>query len=150
LWRFGVAKLVKGEGRKSNVIPIALLIMSAAACHAPTEKKREPEVAWRRLGAWSGSGSTQTESFLFESGALRVRWETRNEESGHVGQFRLTLHSAVSGREMAVAAEQRGVGKGESLIAETPHQAYLLVESSFLDWTFSIDEGTVSADNKAP
>jgi len=62
----------------------------------------------------------------------------------------VTLHSAVSGREMAVAAEQRGVGKGESLIAETPHQAYLLVESSFLDWTFSIDEGTVSADNKAP
>jgi hypothetical protein len=129
---------------------LAFALLLAVACHAPAETKREPEVAWHRLGSWSGSGSTQTESFLFESGALRVRWETRNEESGHVGQFRLTLHSAVSGREMAVAAEQRGVGKGESLIAETPHQAYLLVESSSLDWTFSIDEGIVSADNKAP
>ena len=51
---------------------------------------------------------------------------------------------------MAVAAEQRGVGKGESLIAETPHQAYLLVESSFLGWTFSIDEGTIGSDTKGP
>jgi hypothetical protein len=129
---------------------LAFALLSAVECQRPAEKPREPEVVWRRLGAWSGSGSTQTESFLFESGALRVRWETRNEERGHVGQFRLTLHSAVSGREMAVAAEQRGVGKGESLIAETPHQAYLLVESSFLDWTFSIDEGTVGTETKGP
>jgi hypothetical protein len=100
-------------------------------------------VSWHRLGSWSGHGNTQTESFLFESGALRVRWETLNEQSGRTGKFRLVLQSAVSGRQLAVPAEQRGVGKGESYVSENPHQAYVLIESSDIDWSFTVDEGVV-------
>jgi hypothetical protein len=122
---------------------LALALASAYACQQPAPKQREPEVVWRRLGSWSGTGNVQTESFLFESGALRVRWETLNERSGHVGTFRLILQSAVSGRQMAVAADQRGVGKGESYISEAPHQAYMSVESSDVDWSFSVDEGVI-------
>lgn len=117
--------------------------MSAFACQKSTEKHREPEVAWRRLGSWSGTGNTQTESFIFESGALRVRWATSNERSGHVGTFKLILQSAVSGRQLAVAADQRGVGKGESFVSEPPHQAYVLIESSDIDWSFTVDEAVI-------
>lgn len=131
------------ERLKPKVFLLAFLLASAVACQKPTEKQREPAVAWHRLGSWSGTGNTQTESFIFESGALRVRWETRNERSGHVGTFRLILQSAVSGRQLAVAADQRGVGKGESLVSEPPHQAYVLIESADVDWSFTVDEGVI-------
>ena len=121
--------------------------MSACSCHRAAEKQSEPDVAWHPLGSWSGRGNTQTESFLFETGSLRVRWETRNEPSGRTGRFRLILESAVSGRQLAVAADQRGIGKGESYIAEISHQAYVVIESSDVDWSFSIDEGTIGTTN---
>ena len=131
------------QGRRSKVLLLALTLLSASSCRRPTETRPEPEVVWRRLGSWSGTGNTQTESFLFESGALRVRWETLNERIGHVGKFRLILQSAVSGRQLAVAADQRGVGKCESLVSEPPHQAYVLIESSDVDWSFTVDEGVI-------
>jgi hypothetical protein len=137
------AKVAKVKGRRSKDVWFALVLLSAAACHKPAEKPRGSEVAWRRLGSWSGTGNTQTESFVFESGALRVRWETLNQQSGHTGQFRLLLLSAVSGRQLAAPVDERGIGKGESLVAEIPHQAYILVESSYVDWTFTIDEATI-------
>jgi hypothetical protein len=137
------AKVAKVKGRRSKDVWLALALVSAFACQKPTQKQREPEVVWRRLGSWSGTGNTQTESFLFESGALRVRWETLNERTGHVGKFRLILQSAVSGRQLAVAADQRGVGKGESYVSEPPHQAYVLIESSDVDWSFTVDEAVI-------
>src|SRR6266545_1756323 len=133
----------KVQSLEPKVFLLAFALLSAVACQRPTEKQREPAVVWRRLGSWSGTGNTQTESFIFESGALRVRWETLNERSGHVGKFRLILQSAVSGRQLAVAADQRGVGKGESFVSEPPHQAYVLIESSDVDWSFTVDEGVI-------
>jgi hypothetical protein len=98
-------------------------------------------IGWRKLGSWSGRGSEQTESFLVESSVVRVRWETRNEPSAGKGTFRLTFHSAVSGRELAVAADHRGSGRGEFYIPEEPRPAYFIVESEDLDWSFSVEEG---------
>jgi hypothetical protein len=118
-------------------------LVAVTGCRQPPKSAPNAEVAWHRIGSWSGRGNTQTESFLYESGALRVRWETTNEQSGRTGQFRLILASAVSGRQLAVPADQRGVGKGESLVAEIPHQAYFVIESSDIDWSFTIDEGTI-------
>ena len=143
------AKVAKVKGRRSKDVWLGLVLLSAVACQRPSEKPREPEVAWHRLGSWSGRGNTQTESFLYESGALRVRWETTNEQSGRTGQFRLILASAVSGRQLAVPADQRGVGKGESFVAEIPHQAYIVIESSDVDWSFTIDEGTIGTKRGA-
>jgi hypothetical protein len=59
------------------------------------------------------------------------------------------LLSAVSGRQLVVAADQRGVGKGETYLSETPHQAYMLIESSDVDWSFSVDEGTIGTPRDA-
>jgi hypothetical protein len=128
---------------------LAVLVALSGCRQAPKQQAPNADVAWHRLGSWSGRGNTQTESFLYESGALRVRWETTNEQSGRSGKFRLILASAVSGRQMAVPVEQRGIGKGESFIGEIPHQAYIIIESSDLDWSFTIDEGTIGTKRDA-
>lgn len=83
----------------------------------------------------------QTESFIVEGSVVRVRWRTRNEASTGAGTFRLALLSAVSGRELGVAADHRGAGEGESYIPEEPHHAYFFVESDGVDWSFSAEEG---------
>jgi hypothetical protein len=129
---------------------VSLLVISAAlvasGCAAPSSTpasaaREETSVGWRTLGSWSGRGSVQTESVLVEGSVVRVRWETRNETSTGNGTFRLTFLSAVSGRELAVAADQRGAGRGESYIPEEPRPAYFLVESKDLDWSFTVEEG---------
>ena len=117
-----------------------LCVVALTGCLQTARPAPQSDVAWHRLGSWSGRGNTQTESFLFE-GNLRVRWETLNQQSGRTGTFRLLLLSAVSGRQLVVAAEQQGIGKGESYVSETPHQAYVLIESSDVDWSFTLDEG---------
>jgi len=109
-------------------------------------------VAWHALGSWSGRGSLQTESFLVEGSVVRVRWETRSPSAG-TGTFKLTFNSAVSGRELAVAADHRGAGRGEFYIPEEPRPAYFIVESEDLDWSFSVDEGvagTIRSNSQPP
>lgn len=95
-----------------------------------------------------------TESFLFEGGVMRVRWETRSETPGGTGTFRLSLNSAVSGRELAVVANQTGPGKGEAYVPEEPRPTYMLVESSDgLTWSVTVEEGhagTVDATAASP
>jgi len=71
---------------------------------------------------------------------VRVRWETRSQQAGR-GTFKLTFNSAVSGRELAVVADQRGPGRGESYIPEEPRPAYFIVESENLEWSVTADEG---------
>jgi len=75
-----------------------------------------------------------------EGSVVRVRWQTHGPPAGG-GTFKLTFLSAVSGRELAVAADHRGAGSGEFYIPEEPRPAYFLVESTDLDWSFSVDEG---------
>jgi len=103
--------------------------------------QEQTAVAWQPLGSWSGRGSLQTESVLVEGSVVRVRWQTRNDASAGAGTFRLALLSAVSGRELGVAADHRGAGEGESYIPEEPHHAYFFVESEGVDWSFSAEEG---------
>jgi hypothetical protein len=136
LWRFGVAKV---EGLKSKVVLLALF-MSAAACHAPTEKKREREVAWHHLGSWHGVGSLQTESFESGSGSLRVEWKTSNETVPDKGTFRLAFHSSISGRELQVAVDRTGAGAGTAYVQQDPHVFFAKVESANIEWSFTVDE----------
>ena len=74
---------------------------------------------------------------------LAADTSTREGRTGADGRgtFKLTFNSAVSGRELAVVADQRGVGRGEFYIPEEPRPAYFIVESENLDWSFSADEG---------
>jgi hypothetical protein len=100
-------------------------------------------VSWRPLGSWSGRGSLQTESFTSETGALRVRWETRQPKPDSPpapSVFRLNAHSAISGRLLQPVVEQAGAGSGIGYVQQDPHVFYVVVESSQLNWTFTVEE----------
>jgi len=75
-----------------------------------------------------------------DTGTLRVRWQTRDYDRKETGTFRLTVQSAISGRAVAVAAEQRGSGQGDSSVALDPSPLYILIESKDLDWSFTVEE----------
>ena len=100
-------------------------------------------VAWRPLGSWSGRGSLQTESFTSETGALRVRWETKvpNAEARPApGVFRLNAHSAISGRMLQRVVDQAGAGSGVGYLQSEPRVFYVVVDSNQLSWTFTVEE----------
>ena len=135
--------LAKVEGLRSKVALLALLITSAA-CHAPAEKKREPEVAWHRLGSWHGVGSLQTESFESGSGSLRVEWKTSDETLPGKGTFRLAFHSSISGRELQMAVDRTGAGSGTAYVQQDPHVFFAKVESANIEWSFTVDEAVTT------
>ena len=89
---------------------------------------------WQALGAWSGSGDRQTESFDITTGSLRVVWESE-------GRFRLTLHSAISGRPLETVAEASGAGSDTVRLAAEPRVAYLLIEADPSAWSIKLEEG---------
>jgi hypothetical protein len=118
---------------------LLVLAVLASACHSERTPSKETLV-WRKLGSWSGHGNTQTESFLSETGGMRVTWETRNEGPPGAGTFHLSIHSAVSGRTLGVAADHKGAGRAVAYISEDPHNCYAVVESANIDWTFTVEE----------
>src|SRR5438093_5143891 len=124
------------------VVPILAVGLMNAGCgrQAQTNDQTPRQVVvWRTVGSWSGHGNRQTESFTSDSGALRIRWATTHEEPGGQAAFRVTAHSAISGRLLEQAVDQRGPGSGVAYVNQDPHVFYLLVESDHLDWTLSAE-----------
>src|SRR5262249_43058679 len=135
----------------------ATLAAAAAgvAWRGRTKAAEEIAVAWRPLGSWSGFGNTQTESFISDTGFLRVKWKTvgrpnpeldpvashQPEKPRPPATFRATFHSAVSGRPIAQAVDARGAGADAAVVQEDPRTYYVVVESSGLDWSFTVEEG---------
>jgi hypothetical protein len=120
----------------------------AAACGGAAASKPAPAaesvVVWRALGAWSGRGNAQTESFTSDTGTLRVHWETHpaaGETADPAGSFRLTAHSAISGRPLQQVVDSSGAGAGVGYVSQDPHVFYMAVEASHLSWKFSVEEG---------
>jgi hypothetical protein len=101
-------------------------------------------VGWRPIATWSGHESTQTESFNVESGELRIKWETKNEAVPGAGKFKVAVHSAVSGRPIALAVEHQGVGHDTAYVSEEPRLYQLVIESSGLEWTVKAEEAVVA------
>jgi hypothetical protein len=116
-------------------------VLGAGACKGPPERPRRETTAWTELAAWQGSGPVQTESFISDSGQLRLRWETKNERSPGAGRFKVVLHSAVSGRPLVEVVERQGTGRETSYVNEDPRAFFLVVEAANLDWTVAVDEG---------
>jgi hypothetical protein len=115
-----------------------------AACRAhdaAPPKSAEPQIIWRAVGTWSGSGNRQTESFTSDTGALRVTWQTTATPGPPQGTFRVTAHSAISGRVLQQVVEHRGAGSGVDYVSQDPHVFYISVEAAGLDWKISVDEG---------
>lgn len=71
---------------------------------------------------------------------MRVVWETHARDDGNTGSFKLSIHSAVSGRTLAVPVDHRGAGRGTAYVTDDPRMSYSVVESAGLDWTFTVDE----------
>lgn len=117
----------------------------AAGCHTdPKPEAKAPTIGWRRITSFSGHGNSQTESFNIESGQWRIKWETSHETSPGKGVFVVTVHSAVSGRPLALAIDHRGLGHDTAYVNEDPRLFHLVVESSDLDWTITIEESAMA------
>jgi hypothetical protein len=118
-------------------------VLAVAGCRGPAPKPApvSSQIIWRSVGSWSGRGDSQTASFSSDSGALRIRWQTTSGSAAVDGSFRLTARSAISGRELEQAVDQRGPGNGTAYVSQDPHVFYMSIESSGLDWTFSVEEG---------
>jgi hypothetical protein len=85
----------------------------------------------------------QTESFNIESGQWRLKWATTNEDAPGSGTFRVTVHSAVSGRPLAVAVEHKGIGHDVAYVNEDPRLYHLVIESRGVDWSVSVEESAI-------
>jgi hypothetical protein len=126
----------------SSLIPFFLLLATAVCCNNPrASSPAKQTILWSKLGQWSGHGNLQTESFIGTTGYLRATWETAHETSPGAGRFRLIVGSSISGRQLMVMADARGASHSVSYLNEEARTFYALVESSDVDWTFTIDEG---------
>ncbi len=126
-----------------------LAALAMAGCRSEPAPKAEPAVVkWKPLGAWSGHGNAQTESFDAETGELRVIWQTSHEQHPGTGIFAVTLHSAVSGRVLEPVVDYRGVGHDTAYVTVDPHLSYLVIDSSNIDWSVKVEEGIVTGGEK--
>src|SRR2546425_3129431 len=136
--------------QRAIAVPVAAALL-ASACGAPPTKGVPKEVViWKNLGAWSGRGNAQTESFLGLTGALRMHWQTKNEGPKGTGTFRLILQSAISGRALQGTVDEKGLGHGTAYVAEDPRVFYILVESANLDWSFTVEEALFGSQAENP
>jgi hypothetical protein len=134
--------------RAVRVLVLAWCAVSAAGCRerasatAAAPAQAQTQTTWRKLGEWSGSGSQQTDSFTSDSGALRIHWKTTAQpNTPQPGSFLLTLHSSISGRALQVAVDERGAGEKTVYVSPDPHVFFARIESTGLDWKFSVEEG---------
>ena len=130
-------------GRLTVIAALAAIAGSWSCRRQAPAVKPALELVWRPVGSWSGHGNRQTESFTSDSGALRVRWQTKPIAGASAvdGLFRLTAHSAISGRILQQVVDERSAGSGVDYVSQDPHVFYMSVESAALDWTFSVEEG---------
>jgi hypothetical protein len=122
---------------------LAVVGLLSAACQEHRLADRET-VVWNKVGSWSGRGDLQTSSFASDTGTFRVRWETKGAggtQGAGGGRFKLTLYSAISGRPLLDAVEQRGAGSGTVDLSEDPRVFYFVVEAADLEWSFTAEEG---------
>jgi hypothetical protein len=132
---------------------LAALLLLAPGCkseHPRTPPPAESATRWHELGAWSGRGNRQTESFEVTTGALRVIWETRNESAPGAGRFRVSLHSAISGRSLQTIVDVRGVGGSAVNIEDDPRTSYLEIQSDSLEWRVRLEEVVVTTAAQRP
>ena len=128
-----------------------LVVIAVSACGTRASEppqQTERRVVWHPLGTFSGHGNRQTESFTSDTGTLRVTWETAlgtdpgrtQVRPGSVPVFRLTAHSAISGRPLQQVVEHTGPGKGVGYVQQDPHVFYMVVEAGPVDWKFTVEE----------
>jgi len=111
-----------------------------AACRRPAGGQAKEVSAWQPVGSWSGRGNRQTDAFPGETGTFRIQWNGRAVPGTGDGALKITLYSAISGRPLSTAVDQKGPGDGTTYLNEDPRTFFFVVESTNLDWSFSADE----------
>jgi hypothetical protein len=129
-----------GQRTLLRMIPVLLTALVIGGCRTESKPSAEQVVAWRLIGTWSGRGNGQADTFIGDTGALRIRWKTTNELPLGTGLFRLTVHSSVSGRPLELAVNHRGIGDGTAYVNEDPREFFTVVESANLDWSYTVEE----------
>jgi hypothetical protein len=130
---------------------LRLLIFAAwvpllGACSRQAEEvapssSTQPGTLWNVLGSWSGRGDRQTESFDITTGSLRLIWEAREDGDPAAARFRVSLHSAISGRPLQTVVDIRGAGADSARVAADPRVGYLLIEADQVGWRVTLEEG---------
>lgn len=69
-----------------------------------------------------------------------MRWKTTDGSDRSPGNFQVTIHSAISGRPLAVAIDHEGAGSDTAYVTEDPRVFFAVVDSAGLDWTFTVEE----------
>jgi hypothetical protein len=125
---------------------LALAASCALACRADVDRPVATPAAapatgaaWHALGTWSGRGDRQTDSFDVTTGALQLKWESRETTPG-AGRLRVSLHSAISGRPLQTVLDVRGAGAADVHFEDDPRVSYLVVESEGVDWRLELVE----------
>jgi hypothetical protein len=114
--------------------------MIAGCGSTPKPPGNLPPAVWRSVGTWSGRGNAQTDSFEIGYEQCRIRWEMRDETVPGAAKLRVTVNSAVSGRDLAVVVDHQGVGHDVAYVSVDPHYSYLVIESSNVFWSVTVEE----------
>jgi hypothetical protein len=125
--------------RKTTIIVLTACTLVGCRSERKVEATSAP-LAWQKIGSWSGHGNAQTDSFDIGFSQCRIRWEARNENPPGQGTLHITVNSAVSGRELALAVDHRGVGRDLAYVGVDPHFSYLVIESTNVDWSVTVEE----------
>jgi hypothetical protein len=129
-------------------VVVVVLGLLACGCRGQATPVTVETVAWKPLGSWSGHGVMQTEAFISDTGSLRITWETRSEAVPGKGVFTVALHSGVSGRPLLEAVNHQGIGRDVAYVTEDPREFFLVIESTNLDWSVSVEEGFPATASK--
>ena len=126
------------------LVIVALLPLVTCEGRQEEPESAPPVVAatllWHALGTWSGNGDRQTESFDVTTGSMRLTWEALQEGAPGTNHFRVSLHSAISGRPLQTIVDAQEAGAGTVDLAASPRVAYLLVESEQIRWRVTLEE----------
>jgi hypothetical protein len=119
----------------------AALLAALSACRTEAPPPPRPVVIWQQVGAWTGRGNKQTETFTSDTGGFRLRWETTRETAPGAGTLKVVFRSGDSGREIIDALDVHGAGRDTTYVAaERPRWYYLTIESANVDWSLAVDE----------
>jgi hypothetical protein len=129
---------VSGKTTQRFVCALTFVVV-AVDCGSPAPAPRELVPVTQAIGSWTGAGN-HTIGLVSNSGRFRVQWDARADSGTADGVFRLTVNSAVSGRLLQEVVNQQGPGRGSLNFEDDPRPYNLMVESSGLQWTVSVDE----------
>lgn len=120
---------------------VLTFVLALADCGRETQTSRALVPVEQQMGSWEGTES-QTLGLVSQSGSFRIRWQSRvlDGATQSDARFLLTVHSGVSGRPLREVVDQRGGGAGAVNFEDDPRPYNLMVESSGVAWTVTVDE----------